>query len=82
MLTKEERRNKHLKKDIGWTEGAMLSMDEYAAQKSIEFAEWLSGEGYQQYDGKDRWVAPHNSNDVYETPQLYKMFLKTITHVK
>ena len=45
-------------------------------EEAIQFAEWLSSEGYQQYDGKDRWISPHNSNCVYETKQLYEMFLK------
>jgi len=51
-------------------------ISECANQKSIEFAEWLSGEGYQQYEGKERWIAPQNNNNVYETKQLYEMFLK------
>lgn len=48
-------------------------VDEKKVQ-SINFAEWISGEGYREYDGKDRWIAPHNNNNVYTTEQLYEMF--------
>ena len=41
---------------------------------AIEFAEWLSGEGYQQYDCNERWIAPHNNNNVYLTKELYEQF--------
>jgi hypothetical protein len=52
-------------------------ISEYARQMAIGFAEWLSGEGYQQYDGADRWISPSQSRSVYETPTLYTMFLTT-----
>lgn len=52
-----------------------LTLDEYARQTAIGFAEWVSGEGYQQYDGADRWIAPHNSTRVYSTPQLFALYL-------
>ena len=45
---------------------------------AIEFAEWISGEGYVQYDGKERWIAPHNNNNVYSTKELYKQYLKSL----
>lgn len=52
------------------------AMEEFATQKSIAFAEWINSEGYREYDGYDRWIAPQNSSNVYETKQLYEMFLK------
>ena len=42
---------------------------------AVEFAEWLSGEGYQQYDSKERWIVPHINYTVYFTEQLYEQFL-------
>jgi hypothetical protein len=41
---------------------------------AIEFAEWLNKEGYREYDYCDRWIAPQNNNNVYDTKQLYEMF--------
>jgi hypothetical protein len=41
---------------------------------AIEFAEWISGEGYVQYDDKNRWIAPQNNNNVYPTEKLYQKF--------
>jgi hypothetical protein len=41
---------------------------------TIEFAEWLFGEGYTQYDGKERWINFHNDNHVYSTKELHKIF--------
>jgi len=91
MLSKEEILNKTFQEDAGMSFLELLgahedaemiqysllaSMEQYATQKAIAFAEWISGEGYREYDGYDRWIAPNNSNDVYETKQLYKIFLK------
>lgn len=43
--------------------------------KCIQFAEWLSGLGYQQYDGKDRWISQEESgNKVFTTKELYQRF--------
>jgi len=42
--------------------------------KAIEFAEWISGEGYMQYDGVGRWIAPQNNNNVYTTQELYEQW--------
>lgn len=41
---------------------------------AILFAEWINKEGYREYDGYDRWIAPSNNNNVYETKNLYKLF--------
>ena len=46
--------------------------------KAIEFADWISGEGYQQYDGVGRWIAPQNNNNVYTTKELYEQFLQSL----
>jgi hypothetical protein len=51
------------------------SMDEYNRQQAIAFAEWMASEGYVTYDGFDRWIAPHNNNNVYSANELYSMFL-------
>ena len=53
-------------------------MEEHAKSTAIAFAEWISGEGYVQYDGKERWIAPHNNNNVYLTYELYEMFLNSL----
>jgi hypothetical protein len=53
----------------------LSAMDEYANQKANEFAEWLNKEGYQEYDYYGRWIAPQNNNNVYNTQQVYEMFI-------
>lgn len=45
-------------------------------KQAILFAEWLQAEGYQEYDGVGRWIAPHNNRNVYTTEELYEMFVK------
>lgn len=47
--------------------------------KSIQFAKWISGQGWQQYDEADRWICPSNNYNVYTTAQLYEMFEKSKT---
>lgn len=51
------------------------AMDEHSRQQSIAFSEWMAAEGYVTYDGFDRWIAPHNNNNVYSANELYSMFL-------
>ena len=41
---------------------------------AIGFAEFISGEGWQQYDGKDRWICPQNNNDVLSTKELFEKY--------
>ena len=48
--------------------------DNVGVNEAIEFAEWLFGEGYTQYDGKERWINFQNDNHVYSTKELYKIF--------
>jgi transcriptional regulator with XRE-family HTH domain len=48
--------------------------DNVVVNEAIEFAEWLFGEGYTQYDGKERWINFQNDNHVYSTKELYKIF--------
>ena len=59
---------------IGWI---VEAMEESNAETAIAFAKWINAEGYQEYDEKDRWIAPHNNYNVYTTKQLYEMFLLT-----
>lgn len=50
-----------------------ISIIKGVKEKAIAFAEWLSGNGYQQYDGADRWISQEVSgNSVFTTEQLYK----------
>lgn len=44
---------------------------------AIDFAEFISGEGWQQYDGYDRWICPTESKDVISTETLYERYLKS-----
>lgn len=41
---------------------------------AIGFAEFISGEGWQQYDGKDRWICPQNNNDILTTKELFEKY--------
>jgi hypothetical protein len=49
--------------------------NKYAREMSCEFARWLSGEGWQQYDEADRWICPTNNYNVITTDQLYDKYL-------
>lgn len=51
-------------------------IDIYTAHIAMAFAEWLNKEGYQEYDGSERWIAPHNSTSVFSTQQLYNQFIE------
>ena len=44
---------------------------------AVQFAEWINKEGYREYDGYDRWISVQHSNDVYETKELYELFIKS-----
>lgn len=86
MLTKEEIIKKNFK-DVWVTEhlsdsdtnnirkAILRCVDEYASQNAIQFAEWLNKEGYQEYDYYGHWIAPQNNNNVYNTQQVYEMFI-------
>lgn len=54
------------------------SMEEYAEERSIGFAEWLhpdeNGNHWQMYDGHDRWINL-KTDEVLETKQLYQQYL-------
>ena len=50
------------------------AMDEYASEQAVAFAEYLSGEGWREYDGADRWINTQEGNAVLETKQLYEKF--------
>lgn len=41
---------------------------------AILFANWISGEGWVQYDGVGRWICPQENKTVLTTKQLYKKF--------
>lgn len=53
----------------------LMAMDEYAKELAIGFAEWMGSEGYVIYDGNDRWIAPHNNNNVYSTKELFDLYI-------
>lgn len=48
-------------------------------EKGIEiaqgFAEWYPSEGWQNYDGHDRWINPSEGNSVLTTSQLLEKYL-------
>jgi hypothetical protein len=60
---------------MGQQEDLFEAMEAYAKNQAIAFAEWMASEGYVTYDGFDRWIAPHNNNNVYSANELYSMFL-------
>lgn len=41
-------------------------------QTAIEFVEWVVSEGWQNYDGADRWIQYPESLAVYETKELFE----------
>lgn len=51
-----------------------MAMDSYAELMSVQFAEWKSAEGWQNYDGADSWINTQQGNRVLETMRLYKEF--------
>lgn len=51
------------------------SMAEYAKEQAVKFAEYISGQGWQQYDGADRWINVVEGNAVLETQKLYEKFI-------
>mgnify|MGYP001582530387 CR=1 FL=1 len=55
-------------------------IDIYTTHMAISFAEWLNKEGYREYDGAERWIAPHNSTEVFSTQQLYTRFIKSLNN--
>jgi hypothetical protein len=52
------------------------AVNDIAKQQSIAFATFISREGWQQYDGPDRWICITESNDVISTGHLYNLFLE------
>jgi flagellar motility protein MotE (MotC chaperone) len=40
----------------------------------IRFPEWIEAEGWEQYDGFDRWINQKQNDKVVETYELYKLF--------
>lgn len=57
--------------------GLWSSFTPYIKSFAIGFAEWVSKEGYREYDGPGKWISPiiHN-NDILTTEQLYEAYLK------
>lgn len=63
---------------IGARNDILNAINKAMKYSSIEFAKWLSGEGYSEYDSTDRWISQETSgNKVFTTQQLYEKFLKS-----
>lgn len=45
---------------------------------AVKFAEFINKEGWQEYDGYDRWICPSESTQVLETKQLFQKFINNI----
>lgn len=51
------------------------AMDEFGEEIAIDFVEYLSGNGYRQYDSRDRWINPEDTgNQVFTTKQLFEQY--------
>lgn len=46
------------------------------------FTEWYPSEGWQNYDGHDRWINPSEGNSVLTTSQLLEKYLETLNKEK
>lgn len=49
-------------------------INEAARKIAMEFLEWASTEGWQEYDGCGTWICQSKGNIVRSTSQLYEMF--------
>lgn len=85
MDKKEEILERHIQRFKGLpiveAADAYNSMDAYSEEQAIAFAEFISREGWQQYDGADRWINANEGNAVLGTKKLYEKFLNH-QHVK
>lgn len=50
-------------------------------EASVQFAEWLSGNGWQHYDGADRWINLEGRT-VCSTGKLYDKMEKEMEAVR
>lgn len=50
---------------------------EYAKNTAIDFAEYLESEGWQQYDGRERWINLKMGDIVKTTSELFNEYLKS-----
>jgi hypothetical protein len=82
MKSREEILKKYigLQSTMNWpvrSDHVHTAMSEYAREVAVGFAEWISREGYVQYDDNTRWIAPHNNYTVISTEPLYQLFLQS-----
>lgn len=53
-----------------------------AKEVAIGFLEWAISEGWQHYDGHDRWINLENGRTVLETKQLYQQYLNHLNEIQ
>lgn len=52
----------------------LIAENEQLKKDVFGFAEWVVSEGWEHYDGHDRWINQRQNDKVVETHQLYKLF--------